>query len=114
MTMVYQRLLSLYKSVEPDSQLLFGPFYLYVEASGLTPSEAAADRVDRIWTLFNRHPKPANVPYCVGICIDSHWPAVESSCEEMPKSLIFTAPFELSMTLAGFRSRWTWWCERWR
>ena len=35
-------------------------------------------------------------------------PAVLSSCDEIPKSEILTAPWELSSTLAGFRSRCTW------
>lgn len=76
--MCFRRLLSLYNKVEPECNLLFGPFYLYVEATGLSVSEAALQRVDKIWKLFSSNPKPANVPFCVGVVIDSHWVAAES------------------------------------
>lgn len=66
--MCFSRLLSLYTPVEPEVHILFGPFYLFVEQTKLSVSEAALARVDRIWKLFKANPKPANVPFCVGWC----------------------------------------------
>ena len=63
--MCFSRLLSLYTPI-PEARILFQPFYIFVEETGLSVSEAALERVDRIWKLFKENPKPANVPFCVG------------------------------------------------